>query len=145
MDYQYNQYQNTTNKFASAALILGIFSLVMLCTGILAIPFGALGILMGVISKRGKQLHRNAIAGVIISSIGLFSGLLITISVYTTIILTGVGAIEKSQTPEYAGTSAFDIFMEDIYGPSYESIFEKSSGIDYDSYKNMLEQLIESY
>lgn len=74
MDY------NQNNPFTIAALACGICSLVLCCTGILAVPLGALGILFTVLARqRGKRMSSLSITGLVLSIIGLVLGLILSI------------------------------------------------------------------
>ena len=59
-DSPYNNYNPDRGRhsFEIASLVMSIISMVLLCTGILAIPFGALGILFAVLSTdRGDHIR----------------------------------------------------------------------------------------
>ncbi|MBQ7359611.1 MAG: hypothetical protein IJW63_05905 [Lachnospiraceae bacterium] len=133
MDYRYRQ----PSKFSSASCILGASSLLTMCTGIFSIPLGALGILFSVLSRNGKKMDPSAKLGCTLSSIGLVSGLALTIFVYVTTLFTMFNSIDYNQMINMTEEQAMDYMMESIYGPEYEEYF-KSLGIDYDQ---MMDQL----
>lgn len=66
------------NGLAIASLVLGIFSLVFsCCCGILSCPCGIAGLILGVLALREKSDGKEmAIAGIIMSSIAVFLGIL---------------------------------------------------------------------
>ncbi len=82
----YNNYNPDRGRaaFDIASLIMGIISLVLLCTGVLSIPAGALGVLFSTLGKKpGAERTRNSKCGLILSCIGLIAGILVvTIAIY---------------------------------------------------------------
>lgn len=133
MDYRYRQ----PNKFSSTSCIMGITSLVTMCTGIFSIPLGALGVLFAVLSKKDKKMDSSAKLGCTLSGIGLFSGLALTIFVYVTTFTAMFESIDYSQISNMTEEEAMDYIMESIYGPEYKEYY-RSLGIDYDQ---LMEQL----
>jgi len=78
---EYNAYNpdKARNSFGNAALIMGILSTVLLCTGILSIPFGALGLLFAILSrKNGTGFSSSALTGVVLSATGIVLGSALT-------------------------------------------------------------------
>jgi len=121
MDYYQQNNQPTytppkKNTFAVLSCIFGIASLALLITGIVPIPLGALGILFAVLSRRGRKMESTAKTGVLLSAVGLATGLFFIIMVYA---LTLVGAVPG------------------MNGENYKEIFEQY-GIDYDA---MMDQM----
>ena len=96
----YNNYNPDRGRaaFDVASLIMGIISLVLLCTGILSIPAGALGVLFSTLGKKpGTQLSSNSKYRLILSCIGLITGIIVvTIAVYW--FLTNPTAVEQVQS-----------------------------------------------
>ncbi len=82
----YNNYNPDKGRqaFDIASLVMGIISLVLLCTGVLSIPAGALGVLFSTLGKKpGAERSRNSKFGLILSCIGLIAGILVvTIAIY---------------------------------------------------------------
>ncbi|MBP3754994.1 MAG: hypothetical protein J6I66_09065 [Lachnospiraceae bacterium] len=79
----YNNYNpdRGRNAFDTASLVMGIISLVLLCTGVLSIPSGALGILFNILGKKpGAQRSGTSKAGLALSVVGMAMGV-ITVSV----------------------------------------------------------------
>ncbi|MBO6007885.1 MAG: hypothetical protein J6P78_04885, partial [Lachnospiraceae bacterium] len=73
-DSPYNNFNPDKGRhaFETAALVMSIISMVLLCTGILAIPFGALGLLFAILSRKEKEaLGRMAVTGAIISVVSM--------------------------------------------------------------------------
>ncbi len=72
------------NSFGTASLVMGILSTVLLCTGILAIPFGALGVIFSILSrKNGENLGSSALTGMVLSITGMVIGLALSaIAIY---------------------------------------------------------------
>ena len=70
------------NGFASAALVMGILSLVLCCCCYISIPLGGLGILFAILSRTSRRpMHGPSRTGLILSVIGLCLTFLLTISV----------------------------------------------------------------
>lgn len=96
-DSPYNNYNPDRGRhsFEIASLVMSIISMVLLCTGILAIPFGALGILFAVLSRKDKSpLGKVALTGVIISVVSMVTGALITVyAIYT--LMTDPSVLEE--------------------------------------------------
>ncbi|MBQ9122406.1 MAG: hypothetical protein IJY10_02820 [Lachnospiraceae bacterium] len=133
MDYRYKQ----PNKFSSTSCIMGISSLVTMCTGLFSIPLGALGILFAVLSKKGKKMDPSAKLGCTLSGIGLVSGLALTLFVYISTFTAMFEAIDYNQISNMTEEEAMDYMMESIYGPNYKEIYEQM-GIDYDQLMDQL-------
>ncbi len=85
-DSAYNNYNSAKGRqaFDTAALVMGIISLVLLCTGVLSIPAGALGILFSSLGKKpGEERTPRSKCGLMLSIIGLAAGImLITVALY---------------------------------------------------------------
>ena len=70
-NYPFPSFTDNRNKFARASLILGMCSIVLVCTLFLPIPLGALGLLFYFLSKRlHKPVDSSAKAGLVTSLIG---------------------------------------------------------------------------
>ena len=73
----YNRYNSDLSRgsFEKASLILGVLSLATVCTGIVPIPLGALGILFGFLARtKDRPLTKGQAAGMIMSGLGLLLG-----------------------------------------------------------------------
>lgn len=140
MDYNNNkQYVSSEkNSFANVSLILGICSLILLCTGVFSIVLGALGILFAVLSRKTGKMISSAKTGFVLSLIGLLSGLFLTISLYLFLIFSSFDDYVKQNPGEYDSRMVIDHLYEGIYGPNYESIIEDSTGVDYDTLMELL-------
>ncbi len=96
-DSPYKNYNPDKGRhaFETASLVMSIISMILLCTGILAIPFGALGILFALLSRKDKEpLGKMALTGAILSVISMITGALITAySVYT--LMTDPSVLEE--------------------------------------------------
>ena len=74
----YNNYNPDRGRkaFDTASLVMGIISLILLCTGVLSIPSGALGILFFTLGKKpGAERSQNAKFGLALSVIGTVAGI----------------------------------------------------------------------
>ncbi|MGN1196555.1 MAG: hypothetical protein ACI4TA_03035 [Acetatifactor sp.] len=77
----YNQPVHTPydQGFAKASLVMGFLATIFSCWG-LSLPFGSLGILFAMLCKRkGRKLNSNCRTGLVLSVIGIVSGLLLII------------------------------------------------------------------
>ena len=108
-NYPFPSFTDNRNKFARASLILGMCSIVLVCTLFLPIPLGALGLLFYFLSKRLQ-------AGLVTSLIGLCAGLIFMgFTVYSSVQLL---------KPE----------NRDVLNAQFESLY----GVDFDEYINRL-------
>lgn len=130
------------NTFATLSLVLGIASVALICTGILPIPLGALGLLFAILSRRGTKFEGSAVGGCITSIIGLALGLIMTVMVYVMAIFGAVNSVMSSSESIPTDPDALnDYIWESIYGEDYKEIFEQY-GIDYDK---MMDQMNDIY
>lgn len=124
MDYRQNSPAPRRNPFTTASMILGLCSILTICTAILPLPLGALGILFAILSyRKGRRLDSMALTGVLTSSVGLL---------FSIVIYGMVFAMMPSmlQDPEYR--DMLNRYSESIYGESYDELFEDAYGIDLD-------------
>lgn len=124
MDYRQNPPATRRNPFTVASLILGICSLVSVCTAILPLPLGALGILFAILAyRKGQRMDIMAIAGITTSCVGL---------AFSVLIYGMVFAMMPSmlRDPEYR--DMLNRYSESMYGESYDDLFERAYGIDLD-------------
>ncbi|MDO5100067.1 MAG: hypothetical protein Q4D52_00660 [Eubacteriales bacterium] len=79
-NYQQVYQQPSTNSGTSiASLVLGILSLVLCCCGPIGMILGIIGLILALVSKKGKPFQSLALAGLITSGIGIVLGLIMTI------------------------------------------------------------------
>ncbi len=124
MDYRQNPPAARRNPFTVASLILGICSLASVCTAILPLPLGALGILFAVLSyRKGRHMDTMAMAGIATSCVGLAFSVLIYGVVFSMI-------PTMMRDPEYR--DMLNRYSENMYGESYDDLFERAYGIDLD-------------
>ena len=113
------------NPFATAAMIVGLCSLLSLCTIFLPVPLGALGILFVILSRRkGKKLQSTALTGLVTSIIGMVLG----IGIFIAVIASSLVMLKpenrdmlNEQFEEMYGID-FDEYMERLYGEDFESL-----------------------
>lgn len=99
MEYYYQQDQNpapkestASGRMAVASLILGITAFASICCVIAPIPFGALSIILGLLSKGAeKELPANAKIGIAFSILGF----ILTIAL---IVFAGIWAIQNADS-----------------------------------------------
>jgi hypothetical protein len=93
----YNSYNPDKGRhsFETASLVSGILSLLLLCTGVLSIPAGAMGILFSRLSRKGKNpMSGMSTLGLVFSIIGLIAGTLVSAyAIY--MVLTDPSVIEE--------------------------------------------------
>ena len=76
MDYYTELPYNKINPFSIVSMFCGLLSVTLCCTGILSIPFGALGILFAVLTKRlGKPMPPMSVTGTLLSCLGMVLGI----------------------------------------------------------------------
>jgi hypothetical protein len=69
---------------AIASLVLGIVSVIFSCMWFLSIPAGIVGVILGIMSLRGHKGSKGmAIAGLVLSGVGILSAFIVIISVAT--------------------------------------------------------------
>ncbi|MFG6357638.1 MAG: DUF4190 domain-containing protein [Acetatifactor sp.] len=124
MDYRQNSPAPRRNPFTVASLVLGICSLASICTAILPLPLGALGILFAILSyRKGRQMDTMAMAGIATSCVGLvFSALIYGV------VFSMMPAMMRD--PDYR--DMLNRYSENMYGESYDDLFERAYGIDLD-------------
>lgn len=111
------------NGFATAAMILGICSIVLCITVLLPFPLGALGILFVILSKRrGEKLGGAAVSGLITSLIGMVLGL----------ILTAVIAVVSFQMLKPENREQLNQQFEQIYGIDFDEYLERLQQDNFD-------------
>ena len=122
MDYRQTPPARRRNPFTVASLVLGICSLLTVCTAILPLPLGALGILFAVLSyRKGRHMDTFAVTGIATSCVGLAFSVLIYGAVFA--MMPGM-----LRDPEYR--DRLNRYSESMYGQSYGELFEKAYGID---------------
>lgn len=133
MEPNYNQpfesYYKPANKFAMVSMILGICSLVLLCTIFLPLVLGALGIIFAVLSKRrGQKMETPAVTGVVTSSLGLGVSLIFCIFslVSAFIMLQPENREQLNRVYEDSFGVTYEEYIEEIYG---EDIFEEMNDL----------------
>lgn len=124
MDYRQTAPAMRRNPFTIASLILGICSLVTICTAVLPLPLGALGILFAILSyRKGRRMDTLAITGIATSCAGLLFSL-----IFIGMALGMMPAMLRD--PEYR--DMLNRYSESMYGQSYDDLFENAYGIDLD-------------
>lgn len=124
MDYRQNSPVMRRNPFTTASLILGISSLLTLCTAVLPLPLGALGILFAILSyRRGKRMDTMAITGIATSCAGMF---------FSLAALVMACAMMPSMLRNQEYRDMLNNYSESIYGQSYDDLFKDAYGIDLD-------------
>lgn len=130
----YRPYQpEPKNTFAIVAMVLGLCSLLSLCTFFLPIPLGALSIVFVILSRRqSKKMAGPALTGLITSLVGLFISLLFFISV--------MGTAFSLLKPE--NRDELNRQFESVYGMDFEDYMENFYGEDFNDIMNRIEEQI---
>lgn len=124
MDYRQTPPAQRRNPFTVASLVLGICSLLTVCTAVLPLPLGALGILFAVLSHRkGRRMDTMAVTGIATSCVGLAFSLIMYGAVFASM-------PNLLRDPDYR--DMLNRYSESMYGESYDELFEKAYGIDLD-------------
>lgn len=124
MDYRQNSPAPRRNPFTVASLVLGICSLASICTAILPLPLGALGILFAILSyRKGRQMDTMAMAGIATSCVGL---------VFSALIYGVVFSVMPAMMRDPDYRDMLNRYSENMYGESYDDLFERAYGIDLD-------------
>lgn len=127
--YSYPPYQpKPKNTFATAAMILGICSLMSLFTIVLPIPLGALAILFAILSKRkGEKAEAAAVSGIITAIIGVTIGIALSV----TMMISAINMLKpenrdmlNKQFEQLYGKD-FDEYMSDMYGEDFDDYLDK--------------------
>ena len=93
----YNNYNPDRGRqaFDTASLVMGTISLILLCTGILSIPAGALGILFSMLGKKpGAKRSQRGRYGLALSAIGMTAGIIV-VSITIIWFCTDPSAVEQ--------------------------------------------------
>lgn len=100
--------RNTADHgMAVASLVLGIVGLVTCCCyGVMAIVLGAIGLILGIISRKHGNNEGVSLAGIILSSISLALGIFFFIY----IVLVMIGAMSSGLYEEF-----YEEFMNEYY------------------------------
>ena len=124
MDYRQNSPAVRRNPFTVASMIMGICSLLTICTAILPLPLGALGILFAILSyRKGRQMDTMAVTGIATSCVGLLFSLAVVGMAFAMM-------PSMLRDPEYR--DMLNRYYESVYGQSYDDLFENAYGIDLD-------------
>lgn len=115
------------NGFASAALVLGILSLVLCCCCYISIPLGALGILFAILSRQDSQMPGRSRAGLGLSIAGLCLTFLMGVSMILTFVRDDDFWIRFEDSlrdsMEYYQGEAYDSDELDDFFREYEEYF----------------------
>ena len=115
MDYQSQPPRK--NSFIAASVLMGILSLVSLCTVIGPMIFGSLGIIFAVLAHRkGEKPGSDELLGIITSSIGVG---------FSVILMIGALAMVPSMLndPEYR--EYLNQMSEQMYGETFDEMLEE--------------------
>lgn len=128
MDFNQNHdehfYQPNSDKLSSlsiASMTLGILSAIPCCMGTLSIPFGALGILFAVLTRRkGQRMHSLSFMGLWLSCVGLFWGIFVLVQSFIQL---------PQMLNDPAAMSEVNALYQMIYGMNFEEFLNTYYGI----------------
>lgn len=110
--------------FIIASMICGVLSVTACCTGILSLPLGALGILFALLTyRKGKKLNGTALTGMVLSAMGIITGISMTIYSFYTL-------PEMMQDPFFR--SQVDSLTEQMYGMDFAEFMKEFYGYEID-------------
>ena len=119
----YNQPTHSPHKgrgFEYASFICGLISISFLCTGLLSLPLGALGLFFAILTRRaGKRMSQMSKTGAWLSGVGLGLGTLM-------IIVSLLMLPAYTQTEEYRNMR--DTMYERFMGMDYEEFMQQYYG-----------------
>lgn len=105
----------STHAFAVASMIFGISSILLLCTGLLPLPLGALGMLFAILSRRRERpMSGMSVTGMVTSLIGMALG----------IVIMAYLAAMVSMALNPATRHYLDPIYQNAYGMSFEEFME---------------------
>ncbi|MDF2543982.1 MAG: hypothetical protein K0S47_3700 [Herbinix sp.] len=103
-NYQQEEPPKKNSGMAIASMVIGICSIVLCCVWYLALPASIVGLVLGILSIRGKKSGRGmAIAGIILCSLGIVIALLLGI----TVLVVG-NSINPYELEEYFNSLGYD-------------------------------------
>lgn len=117
------------NNFALASLILGVCTLILMCTGVFSLITGSLGILFAVLSRRQGRFERPSMMGLVTSAIGFGFSLLM-------VIMSTVMIFASHTNPNVE--AVLDASFESAYGMDFDEFFETSTGVNFDEMMDSL-------
>ncbi|HKM33409.1 MAG TPA: DUF4190 domain-containing protein [Lachnospiraceae bacterium] len=125
----YQPYQTEPkNTFAVVAMVLGLCSILSLCTFFLPLPLGALSIVFVILSRRqGRKMSSPAVTGLVTSLVGIGVGLVFLVSVMITTLslFKPENRDELNQQFENIYGMDFNEYMEQIYGDDFADIMNQ--------------------
>lgn len=106
------------NAFSVASVVSGVLSLAFLCTGIFAIPFGALGLIFVALTyRKGYGMPPMSTVGLALSLLGLLVGIMITVWVLVSTVIP--------------------MMTDPAYFEKMNEMYKSQFGIDLSEYYNM--------
>ena len=110
--------------FIIASVVCGFLSMTACCTGVLSLPLGSLGILFALLTyRKGKKMNGSAMTGIVLSTMGIFTGISILIYSFYTL-------PDMLQDPIFR--NQVDTMTERIYGMDFADFMQEYYGYDID-------------
>lgn len=104
-------HQTGSNSLATTALFLGFLSLLSGFTGIGGISFGAMGIILGLLSRTSPKMRTNAKVGIGLSLAGIVLGTALLVTAFSSVESTLLQMIQSQDSDPYT----FELPFEDSY------------------------------
>lgn len=123
----YNQPTHSPYKgrgFEYAALICGLISVTVTCTGVLSLPLGALGILFAILTYRaGKKMSPVSKAGIWLSCTGLVLAVAMTVFTFATL---------PARMKDPAFRNQLNIMYEQMFGMNFEEFMKENYNVTFE-------------
>lgn len=106
------------NVFAAAAVVFGILSLVFSMLIYLALPCGALAVILAILSHTDKPMIKKAKLGLICGIAGMTATIVLTVSAFYVVLSdSGMRSMVEYYCQIYIGDSDFDLdeLIEDMF------------------------------
>ncbi len=111
--------------FIIASMVCGALSVTACCTGILSLPLGSLGILFALLTyRRGKKMNGSAMTGIVLSTMGIITGISIIIYSFRTLPNMMRDPIFRNQV---------DAITEQMYGMDFAEFMKEYYGYEFDT------------
>jgi len=106
--------------FMIASGVCGLLSVTTCCTGVLSLPFGALGILFAVLTyRKGKKMNSACTAGIICSCVGMLSGIFLLVYSFAMLPVFMENEAFRQQ---------FDVITQQMYGMDFAEFMREYYG-----------------
>ncbi len=114
MDTEYGySYGHSRNPMATGAVVLGVISLFTCMVFYIAVPCGAMAVLLAVLSRGKEPMPRKSKTGIVCGMIGMCLSIAVTLaSVWMVLTNAQMRAYMESYLQYYLGDASFDLDKE---------------------------------